>query len=162
MLKNALKMLYLIAHFQKISQGENPPCKEVWGKKSSWKMGVGKDIKLVTTLYNPATKIQRVSISKSDLLFVQLLYLSGADKDCAMQHPLMSKKRLKLWNGGKLQCSINYESSSASARTRLCRCLYTYLYCNLPLMYKRKINTLEINNPARDIGPLVYIYRVFL
>ena len=41
MLKNALKMLYLIAHFQKYFTGEaprTPPCREVRGRKSSWKI----------------------------------------------------------------------------------------------------------------------------
>ena len=55
MLKNALKMLYLIAHFQKNFTGEDPRTPRCQGKEIKLEnRGVGKEIKLLGTLYTPA------------------------------------------------------------------------------------------------------------
>ena len=52
--EKCLQMLYLLARFQKKFPGEaprTPRFREVWGRKSSWKIGgwLGKEIKLVGT-----------------------------------------------------------------------------------------------------------------
>ena len=49
-------MLYIIAHFQKYFPAEaprTPRCREVWEKIKLENRGVGKEIKLVGTLYTP-------------------------------------------------------------------------------------------------------------
>jgi len=56
MLKNALKMLYLIAHFQKNFKGEaprTPRCREVRGRKSSWKIGDGEGNQVIGNFIHP-------------------------------------------------------------------------------------------------------------
>ena len=55
MLKNALKMLYLIVHFQNISPWETPRCREVWEGNQFEKWGTGEGNQVSGNFIHPCT-----------------------------------------------------------------------------------------------------------
>ena len=84
MMKNSLKMFYLIAHFIKNFQGGRPPAPPAVGRSGEGNQvvngGGGKEIKLVASLYTPGGKRLEV-----EMLFRQLLIL----KLCLEKFPLV-------------------------------------------------------------------------